>query len=554
MSDNSAQQTFKALLEQYYHAWFRFHPEEAVQVGVAGYEEGLRAYSDDDIGALISLNEKALSSLDELDFASLDSDQQLDYSIFYNSIAIELHGLLERDWRYRQPQHYLPVEGIHQLLNRPVENVHTALKHRLQQIPEYLRNARSYMGQHPELIPPSWLKNACLQASAGARYLRDLYRHPVVMKKFQNPSRLQPLCDQAASSLDDFGKFLQQDVAPKATGDYACGEHVFQSLLTEAHFLDVSVHELYQFGQRLYDDTQQQLLALTRELRDDEDVEQALASIREDYPRGGNDALLAAYRQRMKAAFDFMVEKELVTLPKKQALKIMPTPEFLRHEIPFAAYEEPTYKDPEQQGYYYVTPVKSEGDMLEHNWASIDLTCVHEAYPGHHLQFVRANANPANSLPRLLNASATFYEGWALYCEDMMQEQDFLDRPQHRFIMLRDRLWRAMRVMLDVELHTRGLGIDEAAQRMCTHLGFTIDQAKADISWYTESPTVPMGYAVGWALIKALREQLSQQPGFILKEFHDKLLSVGSCALPLVIKRAFGGEAWEAARNKVFKN
>ena len=59
MPDNSAQQTFKALLEHYYHAWFRFHPEEAIQVGVPGYEEGLRAYSDDDIGALISLNEKA---------------------------------------------------------------------------------------------------------------------------------------------------------------------------------------------------------------------------------------------------------------------------------------------------------------------------------------------------------------------------------------------------------------------------------------------------------------------------------------------------------------
>ena len=149
MSDNAAQQAFKALLEQYYSAWFRYHPERAVQVGVPGFEELLTAYSDDDIGALISLNEKVLSSLDELDFGALDSDAQIDYSILYNSVATELHDLLERDWRYRRPQDFVPVEAIHQLLTCPVENLHTALKHRMQAIPEYLRGARSYLGQSP---------------------------------------------------------------------------------------------------------------------------------------------------------------------------------------------------------------------------------------------------------------------------------------------------------------------------------------------------------------------------------------------------------------------
>jgi len=190
--------------------------------------------------------------------------------------------------------------------------------------------------------------------------------------------------------------------------------------------------------------------------------------------------------------------------------------------------------------------------LLEHNWASIDLTCVHEAFPGHHLQFATANTNPENSLPRLLNSSATLYEGWALYCENMMQEEGFLNKPEHQFIMLRDRLWRALRVMLDVELQTQNLSIDKAAQRMCDELGFSIDQAKADLSWYSKSPTVPMSYAVGWALIKALREDESKKDDFNLKQFHDRLLSVGSCALPLVIKFEFGDEAWEKACKKVF--
>lgn len=552
MVDNAAQQAFKALLEQYYSAWFRYHPERAVQVGVPGYEERLTAYSDDEIGALISLDEKVLSSLDELDFGALDSELQIDYSILYNAVATELHDLLERDWRYRRPQAFVPVEAIHQLLTCPVDNLHAALKHRMQAIPEYLRGARSYLVQSPDLIPPSWVQLAISRALSGARFFRELYRHPVVVQKFQSPARLQPICDEAASAMEDFARFLKADLAEKASGHYACGESYFKSLLNEAHFLDVAPEDLHRFGKCLFDVTRDQLKEITHRLRGDDNVEEALASIRQDYPAGGPEKLLDAYRQRMKAAYDFLRREDLVSMPEQQSLKILPTPEFLRHEIPFAAYEEPTYKDPQQQGYYYVTPVASEGHMLEHNWTSIDLTCVHEAYPGHHLQFVRANQNPANSLPRLLNASATLYEGWALYCEDLMQEQGFLDRPEHQFIMIRDRLWRAMRVMLDVELHCGTLSIEEAAQRMCDYLGFSIDQARADLSWYTQSPTVPMGYATGWALIKALREQQSRMEGFNLRQFHDTLLSVGSCALPLVIKRAFGEQAWQQARNYVF--
>ena len=554
MSDQSALQAFNSLQEHYYSAWFRFHPERAVHVGVAGFEERLRAYSDDDMGALIALNEKALFSLDELDFAALTADQQMDYSILYNAISIELHDLLERDWRYYRPQDWVPVEAIHQLLTCPVEHLHTALKHRMQAVPELLRAARGYLQQSVERIPPSWLKLAVQKSRSGARFFRELYRHPVVVAKFQNPSRLQPLCDQAAVAMDDFARFLEVDIGDQARGSYACGERYFGNLLREAHFLDVSPTDLHRFGQCLFDVTRDQLQEVTRQLHKEGDMDEVLASIRHNYPKGGPEKLLDAYRQRMKAAYDFVSGHHLVSIPEPQSLRIMPTPEFLRHEVPFAAYQEPTYKDPQQQGYYYVTPVASEGHLLEHNWTSIDLTCVHEAYPGHHLQFVTANRNPANSLPRLLNASATLYEGWALYCEDLMHEQGFLSGLEHQFIMLRDRLWRAMRVMLDVELHCAELSLDRAAQRMCDELSFSIDQAMADLNWYTQAPTVPMGYATGWALIKALREQQSAEADFSLGQFHDQLLSVGSCALPLVIRRAFGEPAWKLAREYVFED
>lgn len=552
MSNNTCQETFNSLLEQYYNAWFRYHPETAVHVGVNGYEDKLSPFSDEEIGALISLNQKIVSALDELNFSELTPAQQLDCSILYNAASIELHELLERDWRYLMPQRYLPLEAIHQLINRPVENLHQALKHRMQSIPEYLRTAKSFLSQEVEKIPSSWVDDAIQGASTGSEYFRGLLNNPVVTSKFKNPARLQPVCDDAMHAMEDFKKFLLNDIRPKAKGTFSCGEMHFNTLLSDWHCLDINAEQLHAFGDKLFRETQQELQDLCESLPGSNDIEEQLANIRQQHPQYKGDDLMTAYRSRMQAAYKFVSENELVTVPEVQALKVVETPVFLRHEVPFAAYDEPSYSDPEQRGHYYVTPVRSEGHLLEHNWTSIDLTCVHEAFPGHHLQFVTANQNPENSLPRMLSSSATLYEGWALYCEEMMLEEGFLDKPEHKFMMLRDRLWRAQRVMLDVELHTEDLTIDEAAQRMCDVLGFSIDQAKADLSWYSQSPTVPMGYATGWALIKALRDEESAKDGFNLKQFHDRLLSVGSCALPLVIKFEFGENAWETVRDKVF--
>ncbi len=552
MSEQNSREAFNSLLEQYYGAWFRYHPEQAVHVGVNGYEEKLTPFDEEEIGALISLNQKVISALDELEVAELDESQRLDFTILYNAVNIELQQLIDDDWRYRRPQNYLPLEAIHQLVNRPVENVHQALKHRLQAIPGHLRAARNYLDQKPENIPAEWLDDAIASAEAGVDYLRNVLRNPMIVSKFQNPARLQPVCDDAAHAMEDFARFLKQDLQSKAKGSFACGRKHFDELLNDWHCLDLDADQLHAFGEKLFNETREQLEVLSRELPGEHSIESQLSRIRENHPQYDNNVLLDAYRNRMKAAFDFVRDKQLVTMPESQSLKVVETPVFLRHEIPFAAYDEPTYSDPEQRGYYYVTPVRSQGHMLEHNWISIDLTCVHEAFPGHHLQFATANQNPRNSLPRMLNASATLYEGWALYCEDLMHEQGFLDKPDHQFIMLRDRLWRAMRVMIDVELHTRGLSIDDAAQRMCNELGFSIDQARADLNWYCQSPTVPMGYATGWALIRALRDEVSSQEGFSLKMFHDQLLSVGSCALPLVIKCAFGDDAWRRVHARVF--
>lgn len=538
---------FSEVVKSYYQSWFRFHPEMAVAVGETGYEDLLTPYADDQIGALITLNESLLSSLQELEFSTLTEDEQIDFNVLYSAASNELHELLERDWRYRNPEAFLPLNAIHQLLTRPVDNLHAALKHRLQAIPSYLRGAKVYLKQHPDLIPRIWAESAIAQASAGVGFLLELDQHPVVVKRFDNPRRIHEYSEAASHALKEFADFLEREILPYAQGDFACGRVTFDRLLKEKHFLAIDADQLHQFGQQLFTRTQQQLSAVLGK----RSLEDVLKKIKADYPAANK--LLDGYRQSIQKALVFIRKHDLMTVPESQHLAVVETPVFLRHEIPFAAYDDPARSDPQQRGHYYVTLPDSEVGLEEHNRTSIDLTSVHEAYPGHHLQFSTANLTAgANSLVRVLNATATFYEGWALYCEDLMVEQDYLKDDKHKIVMLRDRLWRALRIMIDVEIHTRGLSIDSAAQRLCDELGFEFNQAKAELNWYSFAPSVPMSYATGWALIRSVRENLEKTPGFSLKQFHDDLLSAGSVALPLVFKSRFGDPVWEQAYATLF--
>lgn len=537
------------MLDSYYSAWFRYHPETAVDVGVNGYSDRLRPFGDDEIGALTVLHEKLLDSLEALTTTELDADELIDVDLARGSALLELKKLIERDWRHREPAGFLPVHAIYQLTVRQVQDPRGALRSRLGAIPAHLRGARTYLMDAPEQVPPSWLESAVAEARAGANYFRELRVNPRVARY-----KLESALETAAHAVEDFARFLETEIGPHAQGEFACGGDYFDLLLRHRHFLDVSTPALYALGQRLFHEAETQLKEVTRRLRGDDDVAAMTEQMHHQHPTV--DTLLGCYRENMQAAHAFLLQHNLVTLPQHEHLQVVETPVFLRHQIPFAAYLDPQPSDPEQRGYYYVTPAADEAALGEHSFVSLRHTCVHEAWPGHHLQFVTANLNPvASSLPRLLNPSATLYEGWALYCEHLMKEVGFLNAAESEFVLLKDRLWRALRIMLDVELHTRGLSINEAAERMQSALGFTRQQALADLNWYTQAPTVPMGYATGWALITETRAQLSAaESDFNLKSFHDRLLSAGSIGLPLVLRNRFGAEVWNRVRAAVFND
>lgn len=544
-------ENFRRLADDYYRAWFRYHPEAAVACGRTEFGHLLTPFDEEASAALECLNDELLVSLNEIDRTRLDADTRIDFDVLYGAAWLENEQLLELLPYRVDPDRCLPVNAIHQLTVLPVERFPELLAARLQSVPAHLSAARAYLQEKAKRIPPIWLRSTVLAARHGAEFVADLPSHPRVAATATR-EKLAQQAKEAALALAQFARFLETDIGPAAQGDFACGRTHFDHLLRYRHFLDVDADTLHAFGESLFAQTAAALRAAAHEIAPNEDLGAIIRRIQADHP--APERLLESYREQMQSARDFVVAHGLVSLPAVERLDVVETPVFLRHQIPFAAYQEPMPTDPQQQGYYYVTPPEHSAQLAEHNHAALMHTCVHEAWPGHHLQFVTANGNAAaRTLPRLLNASATLYEGWALYCEQLMHEQGFLNRPEQRFLLLKDRLWRALRIVVDVEIHTRGLTLEAAANRMVQHLGFPREQAMADLTWYTRAPGIPMGYATGWALINAARERAQAQPGFALKDFHDRLLSAGSIALPLVLQRAFGPTLWSAAREAVFK-
>lgn len=531
---------FADFCAEYFKKYFELHPTDAIYYGIEGYDHLLKDYSDETYRQETAFVEESLRKLRQISAQTLTQDEAIDYALLEGRLIIEQFQHHKEDYRLKWPDPYLPTDAIYILTVRPTQDLAGSLLSRLERSPYLITQGMANLSRNGANPPRLWTEMAIQAAKGGLSFLDKLPSHPKVQAAIEDPGTLQRAIDEAKGAIHDFAVFLERELLPRSRGVYPVGEEHYDLLLKKKHFLDLDAQSLLALGESLFEKTKMELAALTEELAPGNEIEEVARRIQENHP--SVDEVLSAYHSAMESAREFVRQKQLVSFPPKEELHVVPTPEFRRHEIPFAAYLSPSPKDPNQVGYYYVTPVTDDDLLREHNWVGLENTSVHESYPGHHLQFSVANSIPAAStLARLMNESSVFYEGWALYCEQLMQEQGFLKSKEHRFVMLKDRLWRALRIIIDVKTQAGKMTYDEAADLMVRELHFPRAQACADLNWYSQSPSVPMGYALGWSIINRLREQEQSRLGsrFSLREFHDKLLSAGGISLPLVEKRCF---------------
>ncbi|HEY4025631.1 MAG TPA: DUF885 domain-containing protein [Candidatus Dormibacteraeota bacterium] len=400
----------------------------------------------------------------------------------------------------------------------PLEDRLETIATRLEGVPAYLAASREQVLEPVRL----W----CEVAATTARQLPDLFS-TVVSAAVRDPlrGRLERAAAAASLAAEDFAGWLESAVAPAAPDSWALGEERFARLL-ELRELPDAPEAILALGRRYLDEVEEERRELLSEVWPGSSVEEVDALVRSQHP-ADFDAALADYREAIGASRDFVAERGLATLPPGEELRVEPTPAFLRDVIPFAAYEPPARFDQRQLGIYIVTP--GNGDLSGHNRAAVLNTSVHEGYPGHHLQF--ACANQYSSIARLLSADGAteLIEGWAHYCEQLMYEQGFSTSPEVRFVQLNDLVWRACRIIIDVELSSGRMSFAEAVDMLVERAAMPRDSAEAEVRRYTYTPGYQLSYLYGKHLLLQLRERRRRLDGaaFDLREFHDRMLYAG---------------------------
>src|SRR3990170_2936731 len=298
--------------------------------------------------------------------------------------------------------------------------------------------------------------------------------------------------------------------------------------------LGVTVEEIYAIGTRYLRESRKELTRLAGAIKRGATVQEAKELVKGDHPPRFQDALTYTAKA-MADSKRFIIEHKLATVPPNEQLRVIETPSFARHVIPFAAYYAPAKFDARQQGFYMVTPVEDKPEMLrEHAYAFTRNTTVHEGYPGHHLQLTCANLNPSTA--RILSWAVETIEGWAHYCEDMMKEAGFAADAATRFAQMTDQVWRACRILIDVDLHTGTMTFDQAVDFLAKETGMEQPGAVAEVKRYTYTPGYQLSYLLGKHMILGLRKDVKKGLGrqFSDRFFHDTILYAGSLPMKYI--------------------
>jgi len=469
--------------------------------------------------------QKALRALETVSPRELEAEQQLD--------RLALRSLLLKECDdYARGRHGLEPNAPEQLLNillhelqrgddeprRGARNLRSLLK----QAPAFLEGAAAAVDR-PEKV---WLR-VMGQTVAGAATLL------AATTKFLGATEPQPgdagAISAAQKALERYRDTVREHPAAPA-GSFALGAAGLQRRVREELGLDYTLGQVEALALSEVERVGQLLKAACarfgRGRPADDIIAEARAEWRPDKP------LVELYQQTTRRMAQGFRRANAVSFPAGDELQVTPVPEFLRSLIPTAAYSQPGAFQRRQRGIFWVndlsvtktTAAEKLAEQQQH--FGLPLTCAHEGYPGHHLQFVTANRHPRKW--RRLFAHAVFYEGWTLWCEQMTVNLRIDRSPWLQVQQLHDALWRCHRILVDLRLQTGRYSYEQAVAHLQRQVGFTRARAQADVNWYTAQPGVPMSYWLGRLENERLHRRLVQGRGWSLRKFNDWLLSFGT--------------------------
>ena len=256
------------------------------------------------------------------------------------------------------------------------------------------------------------------------------------------------------------------------------------------------------------------------------------------------EAFLEDARKDLDEARAFVQEKNLLTLPARANLQVIPTPEFMRGSYPVGGFNPAPALEPQLGAFYWVTPIPAdwpkervESKLREYNFYKLKLLTIHEAMPGHYVQFEIANDVQPDSrrLLRSVFGNGPYIEGWGQYATQMMLDEGFLNHsPELALTFAKEELRVLANTILDVRLQMLNMTDQEALDLMTKQTFQEQEEATAKLQRAKlTSAQLPM-YYVGWRAWLKVRDEYKQAKGasYSLRDFNDRALRLGAVPLP----------------------
>jgi uncharacterized protein (DUF885 family) len=537
---------YEAVAEEYLKGYLAAHPLEGTALGLHEYDGKITDYSRLALDAELSRLRRFDDRLSKFDPAKLSARQSIDLRILQAAVKKDLFEMQEMSVFERNPMVYARAADVNVYIKRnfaPLEDRIRSLVAIESQIPNILIAARTNLN---EALPKPYVELAIQIAKGSADFLKkDLVAAVTGLKDEQLRGAFQESNRKAANALNDYAAWLEREKLPKASLDFALGEEKFRRFLAQTELVDLLPQKILEIGTNQLKAEQEAFADAAKKIDPNKSPIEVFKQIQSEHPTPEN--LIPDVAKDLDKIRKYVTSHHLVAIPSDVRAKVKETPQYLR-ATSFASMDTPgPFEKRATEAYYYVTPTENDWPekqkqewLTAFNYYTSDIVSIHEAYPGHYVQFLHLNASPASKVEKIFGSYA-FVEGWAHYCEKMMLDEGYGSPPdvtpseddvkraaKYRMAQADEALLRLCRLCVSIKMHTQKMSIEEATKFFQDNCYYEEKPARQEAMRGTFDPGY-LNYTLGKLQILKLRDDYKTQQGddFSLQKFHNELLNHG---------------------------
>jgi uncharacterized protein (DUF885 family) len=559
-----------ALVEEYFDRSLELSPMEATSIGDSRFDDRLDETTSPGFRERdLALDRAYLDRARLIDAAKLSPGARITWEIFVGERELALEG-------QKYPEQLLPLNQMNALpLDLAVFGSGSG--------PQPFNDARDYDRFLARLRQfPRWVDGAIAMMRTGISrgitlprpamakvvpQMRELVTAQVEASVFWQPIANLPraisrqdrdriaaeyrraLTAEILPAYTRLADFIERDYLPAARttvgwSDLADGANWYRWRIRRATTMDMPPDQIHTLGLAEVARIRGEMLAVKDQVGFQGDLEAFFKHLEED-PRfyfGSEAELLGAY-QEVKRHVDALLPKLFADFPKAD-YQIRPVEAFRAASSAGGSYQAPS-ADGKRPGIFYINTFNLKAQPR----FGIETLSLHEAAPGHHFQI--SIQQELTGLPRYrrFKGYVSYSEGWALYAESLGKELGVFTDPYQWYGRLSDEMLRAMRLVVDTGLHSKGWTREQAIKYMLDNSTLTESDVTAEVERYIVWPGQALGYKLGQLHISALRARAEQQLGadFDVREFHSQVLRDGAVPMDVLSAKI---DRWIAAKGK----